>query len=653
MALAIVTWRGENDGAQEFDAEIGANRFYAWGVGSGSNKRPGVELLATRSRTSPLQGPVEADARGRIRLRVPTDEFTRENHHLQLLSFRDDELRGPAASDLVEVPWRWRRDDPPVPMREEPRMSAPLSLLDRPMQPHPAPPLRALSAPPPGTPSMSQAQFLGALGGVISQVLPLVQQALPVLGRIFAPTPAPAAGPAPATPAAATAPAAPTAPSADLAQLLQRVLAEVTAAQSHSTSMSSPSYSYASIAPLLAALPALAPLLQNVLTPQTVQSLISAADPTKLLQQAIGGILDAARIGQQATDKLHEHLRELNPGVGDDLVASLIQGMSVSASTGPARTARISRTVRLELPELVPAELQGYPQVAFRQGEDITLPVSVTTPRPIPRAQLEVIVREAGSQRIVAQRRMRLESVEDGHLREAVTIPAAVTARLAAGQEYRITLRLSWRGKGTTYDTTVGQLVRLVGQATFDGIDTGRAPVRLDDVDRDRDWWHQAWVDTVEERSSRTVARLDYTYRLVPGTGGNRRRQTASDLAEHTERRREGTLRSGLDITVASLSRLAARLGGGEGFDDATMAALADDGFRAAFERAASCRIDLHGRRHARMAVWVWPEVKLHEVLLRVPGEISPLTGQVLAFEVRPVSVPIPALAHVVTTRSA
>ena len=28
-------WRGEQDGCQEFDAEIGSNRFYAWGVGSG------------------------------------------------------------------------------------------------------------------------------------------------------------------------------------------------------------------------------------------------------------------------------------------------------------------------------------------------------------------------------------------------------------------------------------------------------------------------------------------------------------------------------------------------------------------------------------------------------------------------------------------
>src|SRR4029079_15690688 len=134
---------------------------------------------------------------------------------------------------------------------------------------------------------------------------------------------------------------------------------------------------YASIAPLLAALPLLQPLLQSVLTPQTVQSLISAADPNKMLQTAIAGRMDAARIGQQATDQLHAHLRALNPGLGDDVLIPLLASMSATASHNDQRPRRrLSRVVRLELPDLVPVELSGYPQVAFRSGEDLTVPIS-------------------------------------------------------------------------------------------------------------------------------------------------------------------------------------------------------------------------------------------------------------------------------------
>ena len=138
-------------------------------------------------------------------------------------------------------------------------------------------------------------------------------------------------------------------------------------------------YSYASIAPLLAALPALAPLLQSVLTPQTVQSLISAADPNKLLSTTIAGVMDAAKIGQQATDALHAHLRALNPGLGDDVLVPLLLAMSMAPEREYDRYT-ISRLVQVELPTWPRSSLGGYPQVAFRRGEDMTLPVSVVSP---------------------------------------------------------------------------------------------------------------------------------------------------------------------------------------------------------------------------------------------------------------------------------
>lgn len=696
MALSIVRWRGERDGHQEFDVDIGSNRYYAWGVGSGSRIHDGVRLLASRSSTSPLLGPLEPQGKGRAVLRVPSDTFTADQHHIQLLSFRDENLRGPAASDIVEVPWRWT---PRADRTEDPMSGATLAVPQTGIR-------RAGAATP--TPRLSEAQFLDALAGVVSQVLPIVQQALPIVGQVApvigrllsAGAPAAQGGGGP-TGGSATAPAG-AAASPDIAQLLAQLLSQlqqagaaVTPAPAGGTAaggavpsaspgtsraesvpfmhgyhvhaasrdgssrpvparaLSGPRYSHAAVAPLVAALPALLPLLQSVLTPQTVQSLIQAADPNRLLQTGVAGLLDAARIGQQATDNLHEHLRELNPGLGDEALVPLLAAMSTATAYNRRRPRhRLSRLVHLALPDLAPVELGGYPQVAFRHGDEITLPVEVDTPRPIPRATLQVCVKDAATLRWVAERSWRLGRVEPGRLPQTVMLPSSVAHRLSPGREYLVELTLNWPGSQGLMGATTSQLVRVVGDALFDSMDTGGPPIRLDDIDRDRDWWHRVYADAVEERGARLRARLDYELRLDPGTSPRiRRSETEVDLEQVTERRAEGTIRAGLSVPLPALSRLAARLTG-QPFDEPTMQALATPEFAAAFDRAASCSVSLSGRRGSQLAIWVWPEVKVHNVFLSRPGEVSQQTGQILSYESQAVAVPVPGLVHVLTTRS-
>ena len=232
-----------------------------------------------------------------------------------------------------------------------------------------------------------------------------------------------------------------------------------------------------------------------------------------------------------------------------------------------------------------------------------------------------------------------------------MVLPAAVTHRLIPGKEYLIGVNLEWPGKKGLMGSVTNQLIRVVGDAFFDSLDTGGAPIRLDDVERDRDWWHRVWADDVDERNRRTSARLDYEFRLLPQAPANRRTRTAVDLSQVTDRRAEGTLQAGMGVALSELSRLADRLTG-TAFEQTTMQALADEGFAAAFDRKATCTISMHGRRGTRHAVWVWPEVKLHTAFLKTPGEVSPQTGQVLSFDTTAVQVPVPGLAHVLTTRS-
>ena len=204
---------------------------------------------------------------------------------------------------------------------------------------------------------LSHAQFLDALLGIVSKALPVVKKILPTVEQLV-----PAIGgllkgggaAACAAVAAARLEAAPTTAPAkpDLGTLLAQLLQQITQAtganppaatrrssrhasgakqQSRSFAQSAPHrYSYASWAQLLAALPALSGVLEKVLTPETMQALIGAGDPNKLMKTVFDGLTSAAKIGQEATDKLHEHLRALNPGLGDDVLIPLLASMSMS-----------------------------------------------------------------------------------------------------------------------------------------------------------------------------------------------------------------------------------------------------------------------------------------------------------------------------------
>jgi hypothetical protein len=666
MALALLQWAGEDDdGFQRFDVDIGSNHFYAWAIGSRATARDGVPMVSERSHTSELIGPLQPGRRGKTVLRVPGDSFDADHHRLQLLSFRDEELRGPAASDVISVPWRWT---PPSQRHRADSVEVSMSLDS------PATPIAFEQR-------LSHAQFLDALLGIVSKalpvvkkILPTVEQLVPVIGSVLKGNSAPPDAGATGGGGGGGTTTAPTSPDLGtlLAQLLQQ-LTQATAATPHAATppavtpaavtpaaakqqsrsfaqSTAHRYSYASWAQLLAALPALSGVLEKVLTPETVQALIGAGDPNKLMKTVFDGLTAAAKIGQEATDKLHEHLRALNPGLGDDVLIPLLASMSMSQMSGDVRH-KLSRRVSLGIADLAPIELGGYPQVAFRHGDEIILPVTVDTDRPIPRPTLRARLKDAGTLATLATREWRFDRIEAGRMPQPAALPGSLTARLRPGREYLVDLALTWQGRSGLVGATTCQLIRIVGEMTFDTMDSGREPVRLDDVDGDRAWWHRVWSGQFDTDSRRVEADVNYEYRLATGDA-NRRRETVAHLAaENDSTRLRGTISSGLDVAVAELSRLARRVTS-EPLASDVMTALADESFAAAFGRAARTRVSVRGRRGGQAAIWVWPEVKVHDVTFQVPDEVSSLTGQILSFKPIVAAVPVPAIAHVVTTKS-
>jgi hypothetical protein len=119
-------------------------------------------------------------------------------------------------------------------------------------------------------------------------------------------------------------------------------------------------------------------------------------------------------------------------------------------------------------------------------------------------------------------------------------------------------------------------------------------------------------------------------------------------------RRREGHLKSGMILSPDALSKLVPRVSGGKDqpLSDAQLTALRTPDFVDRFNQAAKSQVEFKGRRGESAALWVYPEMKLREVVLKKIGRVNE-HGHVQSFEEETVRFPMPAMVHFVGTGSA
>jgi hypothetical protein len=678
MALAFIELDGIDGGAVHFRIDIGTNRYYSYAVGNG--ERPvsveGFKVLGERSYESPLAGPLPPSALGRAVLDIPMERFQRDNEHVQLVSFRTQQLGGPAVSDLVHVPRGgayFGNGLPPITFS-----AAPPPLETVPVWHERAP--------------VSTAMFLDALAGIVSKVAPMIG---PILGNLFGgaggtggaaggigpllgsllggggAAGGASAGPPPALGAVIQKAATPENLKL-IADLLQSLLGDgakqngTPPAKPDGTQQASQSsafatdarYSQAFIAPaVLAALPALMPLLQQVLTPETVKTLIQTADPTKVLGMVSQGIQELAKLGLQGQKQEMEHLEKLNPGTATPDLIQLLEGMGLSTSMATqlprnAATPKLAfarvEAVRLHFADLVLQPLAGRPTAAFRNDRQLAFPLTVETPRPVGRATLQLEVKEPRSLRCLFRRSFPVEEVTTGRISAMPIVPVDQAARLRPGADYLVCASLVWRGKGNRrVGTSITQLITIVGELAFDRIEQSTELVPLNDVERYREFWHKAWQGSFDRERRKVVFNCKYEYALDPKRQANAQMETVTDTEQATVSHEVGRLRSGLVLSLYRLSDLTAQLGAGPPLGPTEIEALKTPEFAARFSQAARTQVSFRGRPGDSAALWVFPEVKVQQVVLRGAEEVNE-AGHVVRFAERRVPFAMPALIHVI-----
>jgi hypothetical protein len=245
-----------------------------------------------------------------------------------------------------------------------------------------------------------------------------------------------------------------------------------------------------------------------------------------------------------------------------------------------------------------------------------------------------------------------VESATTGRLDPVPRITVQESAKLRPGEEYLVTMTLVWKGKGEPrLGATMTQLITVVGRYTFDQVEQSTEVIPLNDVEAHREFWHKAWQGSFASDRRKVVFNCRYQYALDPKATSNAQMRTETETEPSTVNHEVGTLRSGLVASAFVLNKLLARVAGAPTLVPDELAALGTTEFTDRFSQAARTQVSFRGRPGDSAALWVYPEVKIQDVVLQEASEVNP-AGHVLSFAEHRVRFPFFVLAHFIGVAS-
>lgn len=463
---------------------------------------------------------------------------------------------------------------------------------------------------------------------------------------------------------AATAPTV-TAQSMDLGSLGARVARRTPMAYSRSHSASvrvrrnprvmqyvqAQDYSQAMIAPaLLAALPALMPLLQQVLSPQNIQTVVDA--PQKMTGQVINGILDFAKLGMQATEAEREHLRKLNPGVDNPALNQLLMSMSQGLAAAQRLNYRRVASVKLSFDNAQSQVLFGRSRVLYRKDQALQFPMSVNTPQTITQARLVVQIKHPDTLAVLVEDGEDVGELSSGPIPLVPRIDEAQVARLEPNQDYIVIATLLWKNKkNQQVGTSMQQRITVIGEYSFDRVEESGEPIAASDFEQYRDLWHKVWQG--DFGTGARSARLDCRYYLVLNPKRTNNARLDTQVESDGSGGLGGKLKAGMEYSPYVLNHLLTRLAPNTTpLSDAELEALSGSDFVERFNQAAQFSGKLKGRRGERGALWVYPEFKIQTLVLTRAEDVDE-NGNVRTLNETRVRYPMPVLMHFVGVKGA
>ena len=416
-------------------------------------------------------------------------------------------------------------------------------------------------------------------------------------------------------------------------------------------------YSEAKIAPaLLAALPALMPVLEKVLSPDMINAV--GEQPVKLFN----AIADA---GLKHTKQELDHLEKINPGVDDPAFDMLVASMSVKKAV--SIKAKFSNTYAIEFIDVKMIPIGGKEKVVYDRRQKIHIPVKITASESkgqkqlqFPKAIFQLIIQDGHSMNVLLEKKFKLKDIAVGSPVTGIVLDSDELKKLPANRDLKLELSFNWKKGETTEGTFKNHYLWLSDGYVYQRPGkTVKQHFVLNDVSRFRNYWHKVWEGSPESHERWKIDfECKYYYALNDkGTSIKKletKKKIVSDSAaeEGKDYRRKitGKLKSGMEISLAAYNELLS-LHELVPLSAAQLGAFLGQEFMKESATAARVSVDFKGRRGDTATLWTYPEGNIQSYIIGKVTTVDP-SGMITAAQEEEVFFPKFSTVHFIGTKS-
>ncbi len=413
-------------------------------------------------------------------------------------------------------------------------------------------------------------------------------------------------------------------------------------------------YSEAKIAPaLLAALPALMPLLEKVASPDMIKAI--GEQPVKMFN----AVADA---GLKHQKQEYDHLEKINPGVEDESFDRLVASMSVKSSVSVKAT--ISDAYSIEFADVKAIQVAGKDRVVYDRRQKMHIPVKITakgsSTKPISKALFQLIIQDGNSMEVLLEKKFKLRDITPGSPVVGITLETDDLKKLPLNRDLKLELSINWKRGEKVEGTFKNHYIWLSDGYLYQRAgNTVKQRFSLNDVSRFRNYWHKVWEGGPETHERWKIDfECKYYYTLNEKDASIRKLETkkktvtdsGSDAEDEYRRKISAKLKSGMEISLAAYNELLS-LHQMLPLAPAQLAAFLGQEFIKEASTAARVSVDFKGRKGETGALWTYPEGSIQSYVLGKATTVDP-SGMITMMQEEEVFFPKFSTIHFIGTKS-
>jgi hypothetical protein len=338
------------------------------------------------------------------------------------------------------------------------------------------------------------------------------------------------------------------------------------------------------------------------------------------------------------------------------------QSLSLSDAAAPAARATVAFATAPALP------LNGRDYLLLSKGRQISLDVKLVVgepvpAKPLPKAIVNLIVKRASDQSVIAEKVVKQHDLAAGASVTVVLSPEDLQ-HAPAFEPLSLLAQIRWRtGSGREVQACGSSEAVLVDQFFVKERGSAAGPEReLTDMERYRAFWNKVWESPALDAASeehKLLWALDATLKysvLVTGSESSNGLMDTRFLAgdegpSGVTQRTQGRMKSGIELSVDELNKLAPLWDDAKPLDEAHLAPLRGTDVLKNCGGEIVQRVQLQGKAAERGLLWLVPVLSPVEFTLGTVQTVDD-HGQITAVSEEKVRLPLPVAVRVLGLKS-